>query len=349
MVGPVRRAAVQHLPAALRTARRPVPREFGQFPTRDQYVAYLRHYAERRGVRVEHGVEVTRLQPAVGGGWQVRTNQGERRADHVVVATGVFNRPKPADWPGRDEFRGTLLHAVAYRNAAPFQGRDVLVVGAGSTGFEVAHELATHGARRVRLSVRTAPNILLRMMGGLPADLPVPLFLHLPTAWVDRLLLFMQRRVIGDLSAHGLRPPTEGPISQLLRRGAGTAVVDREVVDAIRSGAFEVVPAVERLDPDGAVLADGKRVDVDTIIEATGYSTGLAELVGHLGVLDDRELPLDGEGAEVAPGLRFVGFVPRPGITGYVGHAARRVGREIAAGRRAPARARALSASSSTG
>jgi cation diffusion facilitator CzcD-associated flavoprotein CzcO len=327
----------------------PFPREFGQFPTRDQYVAYLRGYAERRGVRVERGIDVTGLAPADVGGWQIETSRGERRAEHVVVATGIFNRPQLPDWPGRGDFRGTLVHAADYRNPAPFRGQDVLVVGTGSTGLEVAYGLATGGAGRVRLSVRTVPNILLRMMGGLPGDLPVPLFLRLPTAWVDRLLLFMQRRVIGDLSSYGLEAPTEGPIAGLRRRGAGTAIVDQEVIDAIREGAIEVVPAVERLDTSGAVLADGGRVDVDAIVAATGYSTGLADLVGHLGVLDDREMPLDGDGGEVVEGLRFVGFVYRPGLTGYVGRSARRVAREISAGRRpAPPSSRGLIRSSST-
>ena len=324
------------------------PREFGQFPTRDQYVAYLRNYAERRGLRVERGIEVTALTPADRGSWRIETSRGELRANHVVVATGLFNRPKLTDWPGRDDFRGTLLHAAHYRNPAPFRDHDVLVVGAGSTGLEVAYDLALGGARRARLSVRTAPNILLRMMGGLPADLPVPLFLRLPTAWVDRLLLFMQRRVIGDLGDHGLAAPTEGPIAQLRRRGAGTAIVDREVIDAIRAGTIEVVPAVERLTSNGAVLADGRSVGVDTVIEATGYSTGLAGLVGHLGVLDERELPLDGDGGEVLPGLRFVGFVYRPGLTGYVGRTARRVARDIAGGRPSAPSAPRLSASSSS-
>lgn len=309
----------------------PFPREFGQFPTRDQYVTYLHDYARRRGVPVELGVAVTHLTAGEEGGWLLETSQGVRRADHVVVATGIFNRPRAADWPGRDEFRGTLLHGAGYRNAAPFRDQDVLVVGAGSTGLELAYDLATGGARRVRLSVRTPPNILLRTVGGLPGDLPVPLFLRLPQRPVDGLLKLLQRVVVGDLSAHGLPRPAEGPIAQLRRRGAGTAVVDREVVDAVRSGAIQVVPAVERLTSSGAVLADGSRVDVDAVVEATGYSTGLAELVGHLGVLDEREMPRDGEGAEVAPGLRFLGYVYRPGLTGYVGRAARRAAREIAA------------------
>lgn len=325
------------------------PREFGQYPTRDQYVGYLRDYAQGRGVRVELGTEVTGLTPADNRGWRLETSRGERRADHVVVATGAFNRPRLTDWPGRDDFRGTLVHAAHYRDPAPFRDQDVLVVGAGSTGFEVAYGLACGGAGRVRLAVRSSPNILLRMMGGLPADLPVPLFLRLPTPWVDRILLFMQRRVIGDLSGHGLARPTEGPIAQLRRRGAGTAVVDREVIDAIRDGSIEVVPAVERLTDAGAVLAGGDRITVDTIIEATGYSTALVDLVGNLGVLDDRGMPLDGDGAELIPGLRFVGFVYRPGLTGYVGRTAKRVAQEIASSRVATPRAAGFMPSSSTG
>jgi cation diffusion facilitator CzcD-associated flavoprotein CzcO len=183
----------------------PFPRRFGQFPTRDQYVAYLRAYADRSALRVERGVEWTGLDRDDEGGWRLGTSRGDRHAEHVVVATGMFNRPRPPTWPGSDEFRGTLLHAADYRSPAPFRDRDVLVVGAGSTGLEVAHDLARAAARRVRLAVRTPPNILLRTMGGLPADLPVPIFLRLPTSWVDRLLLFMQRRVIGISAITGSR------------------------------------------------------------------------------------------------------------------------------------------------
>lgn len=75
------------------------------------------------------------------------------------------------------------MHAAAYRNPAGFQGRDVLVVGAGSSGMEIAAELADSGTHRVRLAVRTPPNILLRSIGGLPGDPAAMLLLHLPPAW----------------------------------------------------------------------------------------------------------------------------------------------------------------------
>ncbi|WP_069386587.1 flavin-containing monooxygenase [Cellulosimicrobium cellulans] len=310
----------------------PFPRSFGQFPTRDQYVAYLRAYAAERGVVVETGTDVRTIRrdgDEGTGRWAVETDDGRRRADHVVIATGVYQEPVVPSWPGT--FDGELLHAARYRSPRPFVGRRVVVVGAGSTGMEIAHELARAGAATVHLAVRTPPNILLREMGGLPGDLPVPLLLRLPVRLVDRLLAGLQRVTVGDMSRYGLPRPTQGVVSQLLARGAGTAVVDTEVLDAVRSGAVRCVPAVERLERGGVVVAGGELVPADVVVAATGYRTGLERLVGELDVLDERGMPRAPDGAESAPGLRFVGFVFRPGLTRYVGRVARRVAQEIAA------------------
>jgi hypothetical protein len=92
--------------------------------------------------------------PADGGGWRVATSRDDRRADHVVVATGIFNRPRPADWPGRDEFCGALVNATVYRNPEPFRGRDVLVVGAGSTGLDTAYGISARTRAATRSSSR---------------------------------------------------------------------------------------------------------------------------------------------------------------------------------------------------
>ena len=308
----------------------PFPREYGQFPTRDQYIAYLQRYAADRGLAVETGVEGLRIRPD-SGGWCVSTSAGEQHAEHVVVATGALNRPKLPAWATGDAFDGEVLHSSAYRNPAPFAGRTVLVAGAGTSGMEIAHQLAAGGARRVLLAVRTPPNILLRELHGLPGDLPVPLLLRLPDALVDRLLFALQRRTVGDLSAYGLPRPAEGAMASIRRRGVTPAIVDAEVLDDIRGGAIECVPAVAGLDGDSVLLAGGRREPADAVIVATGYRTGLEDLVGGLGVLDERGLPRDGTGREVAPGLRFVGYVFRPGLTGYVGTIAKRVAREIAA------------------
>src|SRR2546430_16603932 len=99
------------------------------------------------------------------------------------------------------------------------------------------------------------------------------------------------RRGPGALTAYGLPVPEEGVFSRLRRTGLAPAIVDKEVIEAIKAGRIEVVRGVESLDAIGVQLADSARVEPDAIICATGYRPGLEALVGHLGVLDERGMP----------------------------------------------------------
>ena len=99
-------------------------------------------------------------------GRAARGRQRRSTADHVVVATGYNHTPVTPDWPGLDGFTGELVLARDYRNGRPFAGRDVLVVGTGNTGTEIATDLAEHGATRVWLAVRTPPHIVPRATAG---------------------------------------------------------------------------------------------------------------------------------------------------------------------------------------
>jgi putative flavoprotein involved in K+ transport len=78
----------------------------------------------------------------------------------------------------------------------------------------------------------------------------------------------------------------------------------------VKDGRVRVVPALRGFDGSSALLEDGSRVEVDAVVAATGFRTGLEPLVGHLGVLDGNGRPLvrDVEEPEGAPGLHFVGF-----------------------------------------
>ena len=301
----------------------------GLFPTRDEFVAHLERFVAQEGIELRTGTRVERIDP----GWTVRTAGGDVAADHVIVATGYANRPYLPPWPGRDAYERPLLHSAEYRNPEPFRGADVLVVGPGSSGMEIAYDLAEGGAGRVRLAVRTPPNIVLRKIGGLPGD-PVGLALaRLPPRLADAPDPLLRRLMVGDLRPYGLPRPREPMFARLRRLGVGPAVVDPEVIDAIRARRIEVVHGVEALDATGARLAGGGRIAADAIVAATGYRCGLEPLVGHLGVLDDRGAPLVVGGREAAPGLRFVGYVPIPGQIRQVRAEARRAAREISAGR----------------
>lgn len=315
------------------------------FPSRDEVVAYLEDYARDNELEIRFRTRVERLEPH-GGGWCIQTSTGDLSADHVVVATGYEHTFWVPRWPGRDRFKGRLIHSAEYRNAEEFRGADVLVVGSGSSGMEIAYDLAEGGAERVRLAIRTPPNIIIREpLGPLLARLVVKL---LPTARADRLMSTVRRKKLGDLSSVGLPEPEEGVVSRLKRLGVAPAIVDHEVIDAVRDGRIEVVAAVGSLDEGGVTLADGARIEPDALIAATGYRRGLEAMVAHLGVLGEHGAPVTTV-EEAAPGLRFVGYVPQPGMIGRLGKQAKTAARGIAASRgasstrrpTAPARPRA--------
>src|SRR5262249_25257748 len=156
------------------------------------------------------------------------------RAAHLIVATGHQHTPLIPAWPGRERFSGHLLHSAEYHNPQDFHGADVLVVGAGCSGLEIAYDLAESGASRVRVAIRTQPNIILRRAGPLPGDVPATLMYRLPPRIGDRQTRLIRRLTIGDLSAYGLVPPQEGIMSRSHREGKAPAILDQPVIDAIR-------------------------------------------------------------------------------------------------------------------
>lgn len=93
-------------------------RSSGQWPHRDELVAYYERYATHFGLEVELGCEVQRLERS-GTGWTIQTNRGERGAHAVVVATAKDHTPVMPDWPGLATYTGEVLHSARYRNAAP--------------------------------------------------------------------------------------------------------------------------------------------------------------------------------------------------------------------------------------
>jgi len=287
----------------------PIPRASGRWVARADVVDYLERYTAHHGIAVRTGVEVTRVTRADDGTWVLETAAGEAfTGPTVVVATGYNHTPVPPAWPGVETFDGELVHASAYRNPAPYRGKDVLVVGAGNTGSEIAVDLAEGGAARVRLAIRTPPHIVRRSNLGWPAQGTGILVRHLPVPVVDRLAAGVARVEVPDLSAYGLPRPTTGLYSRVL--AGSVPLQDVGLIAAVRARRVEPVAAVESFDEGAVVLADGSRLTPEVIIAATGYRRGLEPLVGHLGVLDDGGLPrVHGPRTSPdAPGLHFTGY-----------------------------------------
>ena len=290
----------------------PIPRSYGRFIERDAVLAYLDQYAAVHGVEVVFGVHVDRIDRR-GPLWTVTAGSQEYAASVLVIATGYANVPHVPDWPGLDGFTGDLIHVADYRNPAPYRGKDVLVVGPGNSGAEVSVDLAEGGAGRVRLAVRTPPNIVPKTILGVAAQAHAILLTKLPISWADRVLALTQRLFFGDLGRVGLGRPPRGAFTQIERDDV-TPILDVGLIRALRLGVVERVGAVLAFDGDSVELGDGSAIQPDAVIVATGYERGLQGLVGHLGVLDESGRPTVRGGAADPrnPGLYFLGYRPVP-------------------------------------
>lgn len=122
------------------------------FATKDQMADYFEAYAARLEAPIRTGVEVTSVRRLVGrAGFHVETTEGSLEARYVVAATGPFQRPIiPAIVPSASGVE--QLHSASYRNPQQLPPGGVLVVGAGSSGVQIAAELRRAG-RDVHLSV----------------------------------------------------------------------------------------------------------------------------------------------------------------------------------------------------
>ena len=306
-----------------------MPRRFGRWVAKDDMAHYLRVYARRHGLEPQFRTEVHRLDRD-DGRWVATTGAGMLTARQVVVATGYSNTPVQPNWPGQEGFGGSVIHASAYRSPDAYDGQRVLVVGAGNTGAEIAADLAEHAAD-VRLSVRTPPNIIPRQFGPLPTTLMAVPMDFLPAGLIDPVNRLLQRVTLGDLTRYGMPSADLGVVAQTRATGV-TPTIDVGLVAALRASRVVPVASMERFDGTEAVLADGSRFAADAVIAATGYTTGLPAMIGDLGVLDQRGVPLvtGPRAAPGAPGLRFVGLSnPLKGQLFQIGLHARAVARAI--------------------
>lgn len=307
-----------------------IPLRAGRWPTKEDMVRYFDSYVRAQDITLRLGCEVNRVDRAADG-WRLDTSSGTIRAQAVVLATGRYRTPIVPAWPGIDRFAGELVHSGDFSNAWPFRSRDVLVVGAGNSAADIAVQLADDGARRIWLAVRTPPHLVRRAMGPFPSDIFLELFARIPARAIDPLIARLNRLLWGDLSVYGFHRPPLGLKATVERRGRIPTLAD-ELVDAVRAGRVEVVAAVDAFESDRVILADGTSVTPDVVIAATGFSTDLAGLVGHLGVLDREGNPRGGFASHLGDGMFAIGYgIPPNGPLRAIRRNASPLAREVAA------------------
>lgn len=285
-----------------------LPKSYPTYPTRDQYVAYMEDYVKFLDLPVEWNTAAKSISQKSTGHWQVTTNTGTIECKHVVVCTGSDHVPYIPDWPGREKFKGELIHGGSFRHAADYRGKSVLLVGAGNSGVDIGNYLAKEHLAPSWFSIRNSNWIAPKFLLG-----PIqPVFSRLqfiPLSVIDVAIKWMSRLFYNDLPSLGLPEPTQGA-GALFRKNFMVPSLDDGFVAALRRRDFVLVPEIKQLSEDSVEFINGDSVKPDAIICATGYRLGLKKLLGDLDLLDASGFPTFYADASSPyyPGLWFLGL-----------------------------------------
>ncbi|KAH0978510.1 hypothetical protein GBA52_028229 [Prunus armeniaca] len=205
----------------------------------------------------------------------------------LVVATGEATNPYTPEVQGLNTFAGDVLHSTQFKSGEGFKNKNVLVVGSGNSGMEIALDLANHGAK-TSIIVRSPVHVLSRGMVYLG---PV-LLKYISLNMVDSLTVLLSKLVFGDLTKYGIERPTEGPFYMKVKYGK-YPVIDVGTSKKIKSGEIQVLPAeISSIRGSDVELKNGKSYQFDAIVFCTGFkrSTNLW-LKGDDYLLKDDGLP----------------------------------------------------------
>jgi len=286
----------------------PMPKPWPTYPHHTQVLEYLGKYMQTfdLGTLVSYRHEVMLAEPT-GDSWMVTVRNladdsvSANLYRAVIVANGHHWAP---NLPATDgPFAGEILHAQQYRSPEAFIGQDVVVVGAGNTGVDIASELSWH-ARSVTVATRSGAHVLPRYLFGRPLD-------SFSTRSSAKLPLSVQRALYGSLlflsrgrqQSYGFPEPDSPVLAQ-------HPTVNQEFLRLVKDGQIGVRRDVSRTTETDVVFADGTSKRCDVIIYATGYRISFP-------FLDDDVLPVEDNDValykRIVPpdieGLYFVGLI----------------------------------------
>ncbi len=290
------------------------PAHYPTYVPRLDLIAYWEDYVQKMGIEPLFGQEVQHIR-RVDNIWETTTATNKFRSQRVVVATGYNRIPYLPNWPGQERFQLPLIHSKDYRNALPYKGKKVLLIGMGNTGAELALDLYEHGAFPT-ISVRSPVNIILRDILGRPAQRTAIMLSKLPDWAYDFIAKAVQKRTIGNLTKYGLQASPYAP-SEQLRRFGKVPVIDIGTVDLIKQRKVKILPDIESFQENSVRFTNGVTETFDAVIACTGYRAQVEDFFENgQALLNERGYPrsLWIEEPEYE-GLYFCGFsIPLSGI-----------------------------------
>jgi putative flavoprotein involved in K+ transport len=327
------------------------PLSAGSWPSREEVVHLLETFPERGGFTVQTNIDIKQVNYDPDRDlWIITSIDGKRfESRAVVMAIGGCRIPVIPKWEGMESFPGEIIHSSKFKNAQDFAGKHVLVIGTGNSAAEIASRLTEH-ASHVTVSGRTPPHILPKSVYGIPLIGIGVWTRYWPGTIVDRILSFLQRSMIGNLSAHGLPYPTL-PLSKQYAINNVVPILYRPFVDDVRAGRIRIVGPIQKitgrtvhvlrtLTTDPGSTHSLTTLEPDVIIAGTGFHTGISKLVQVPGITDenDRSVISGDQEFKDAPRLYFIGQVnPLSGLLREIrleaGRIAKKIKQQLAAGR----------------
>lgn len=291
------------------------PKEFHRYPARQQVVRYFDDYAKKQQIKPKFYHTVTEAKK-VNKRWQLTVTDTQNQttttytAHNLVIATGYNRVPQTPTWQGLEDFKGTVMHSHDYKNGRDFAGKQVMVVGFGNSGAEIALDLWEHGAKPV-MSVRSPVNVLPREVLGMPTLAMGIWQQYLPTKLADNISRLSMRLTVGNLSKYGLKPLDRGPMTEI-KNNNRVPMLDVGTIGLIKRGEIVVYPDITKFDASRAYFSDGRQQDLDAIILATGYRPKVNEFLQATNVLNNEGTPITSGVESAEKGLYFCGFYISP-------------------------------------
>ncbi|SPJ28021.1 flavin-containing monooxygenase [Falsiruegeria mediterranea] len=246
----------------------PMDEGVAEYPSHRDLRNYFRDFADHFGLRDHYtfNAEVLETEPLGGpsDGWRVtwRDVDGDHTAEFagVMIANGTLSEPNIPEFPG--QFDGELIHSSAYRHPSQFDGKRVLIVGAGNSGCDIAVD-AIHHANLCDLSMRRGYYFVPKYVFGKPADTMGGL-IKLPMWLKRRIDGMILKWFVGDPQKYGFPKPDY----QLYE---SHPVVNSLVLYHAGHGDLRIRADIERMAGKTVHFRDGTSDDYDMILAATGY------------------------------------------------------------------------------
>lgn len=262
----------------------PMDENVADYPSHREVFKYFRDYANHHKLKDNYffNRKIISIIP-VDGKWLVKTDKGEENLyKGVLIANGCLSCPNWPDYPGK--FEGEMMHSSQYKSADVFEGKRVLVVGAGNSGCDIVVD-AVHRAARVDLSVRRGYHFVPKYLFGKPADsiggkVKLPYFLKQK---VDKFLL--KTFFVPNPQKYGFPKPDHDIYES-------HPIVNTLVLHHLGHGDIRMKADVERFEGKRVYFKDGTSEEYDLVLLSTGYKLNYPFVDGqHLNWPEGKKAP----------------------------------------------------------